>query len=163
MGWKAVYENGEGEEGEESSQKIPPMEKGQRFPVIKLSVTKGQTKPPAAFTEATLLSAMENPIPFLKENNPKEAAILKETGGLGTVATRADIIEKLFTGFLIEKKGNELAYDSKGAPAVKTGSERFEKTGADLQTGKESFPVWPKGNWTGGCSWEKSGNTQKNW
>lgn len=127
MGWRAVYENGEGEEGEESGQKIPSLEKGQRFPVIKLSVTKGQTKPPAAFTEATLLSAMENPIPFLKENRPKEAAILKETGGLGTVATRADIIEKLFSGFLIEKKGNELHTTAKARQLLKLVPEDLKK------------------------------------
>ncbi len=113
-GWKAVYE-----EPEEEISNLPPVQEGDRIPVIKLSVTKGQTKPPAAFTEATLLSAMENPIPFLKENNPKKAAILKETGGLGTVATRADIIEKLFSGFLIEKKGNEIYTTAKARQLLK--------------------------------------------
>ena len=39
---------------------------------------------------------------------------LNETGGLGTVATRADIIEKLFNSFMIEKRGQEIHLTSKG-------------------------------------------------
>lgn len=126
MGWKIVYKDKEGDE-EEPVQKLPPLEKGQRVPVVQIRVTKGQTKPPAAFTEATLLSAMENPVPFLQENNPKEAAILKKTGGLGTVATRADIIEKLFSSFLIEKRGNEIHTTAKARQLLKLVPEDLRK------------------------------------
>lgn len=61
------------------------------------SLTNGKTKPPARFTEATLLGAMENPVHFMESHDKKAAKTLGETGGLGTVATRADIIEKLLT------------------------------------------------------------------
>ncbi len=60
------------------------------------------------FTEATLLAAMENPVHYMESHDKKAAKTLGETGGLGTVATRADIIEKLFNSFMMEKRGNEI-------------------------------------------------------
>lgn len=61
-----------------------------------ISVTEGRTKPPAPFNEATLLSAMENPVAYMESRDKELARTLGETGGLGTVATRADIIENCF-------------------------------------------------------------------
>ena len=57
---------------------------------------------------------MENPVKYLKHKDKDVVKTLGETGGLGTVATRADIIEKLFNSFLMEKKGNEIHITSKG-------------------------------------------------
>lgn len=89
------------------------MSIGDSIRVESVNIKKGETKPPARFTEATLLSAMESPHKYI--NVSKEAAkTLGETGGLGTVATRADIIEKLFNSFVIEKKGKEIIPTSKG-------------------------------------------------
>ena len=51
---------------------------------------------------------MENPVQYMEQKDQKAAKTLKETGGLGTVATRADIIDKLFSNFFLEKKGNEI-------------------------------------------------------
>ena len=51
---------------------------------------------------------MENPIQFTNSSSKQINTTLKNTGGLGTVATRADIIEKLFNTFLIEKHGNDI-------------------------------------------------------
>ena len=60
---------------------------------------------------------MENPHKHI--NVGKDAAkTLGETGGLGTVATRADIIEKLFNSFVIEKKGKEILPTSKGKQLI---------------------------------------------
>ncbi|MBR0411569.1 MAG: DNA topoisomerase III [Eubacterium sp.] len=70
----------------------------------RLTATEGKTKPPARFTEGTLLAAMENPVRYMTDKDAAAARTLKETGGLGTVATRADIIDKLFSSYLIEKK-----------------------------------------------------------
>ena len=61
-----------------------------------------------------------------------------ETGGLGTVATRADIIEKLFHAFLMEKKGNEIYLTSKAKQLLKPVPERSEGTGTDSQLGDEA-------------------------
>lgn len=57
---------------------------------------------------------MENPAKYMETTDKALAQTLKETGGLGTVATRADIIEKLFNSFLIERRGQEIHITSKG-------------------------------------------------
>ncbi|WP_373820980.1 DNA topoisomerase, partial [Jeotgalibaca porci] len=87
---------------------------GMTLAIDYVNETTGQTKPPAPFTEATLLSAMENPTSYMEASNKKLAQTLKETGGLGTVATRADIIDKLFNSFMIEKRGNNIHTTGKG-------------------------------------------------
>lgn len=93
---------------------VKALEKGASLPVSKLAVTEGKTKPPAYFTEGTLIAAMENPVKYLRRKDKNIIRTLGETGGLGTVATRADIIEKLFNSFLMEKRGNEIHITSKG-------------------------------------------------
>ena len=90
------------------------MKKGDVFKIERTNITSGKTQPPKRFTEATLLSAMENPVKYMESKDAKERKTIGETGGLGTVATRADIIEKLFNSFLIEKKDNEILITSKG-------------------------------------------------
>ena len=119
-GWREVYESGytDGEEEEEqtafSQISLPDLKKGETLPVTALTITEGKTKPPAYFTEGTLIAAMENPVKYLRHKDQDVVKTLGETGGLGTVATRADIIEKLFNSFLMEKKGNEIHITSKG-------------------------------------------------
>lgn len=116
-GWKEVYSNRfEDEETNEDvkEQLLPRLEKGQELIVNLISQTSGQTKPPARFNEATLLSAMENPTKYMNTQDKQLADTLKSTGGLGTVATRADIIDKLFNSFLIEKRGKDIHITSKG-------------------------------------------------
>ncbi|MCQ6281120.1 DNA topoisomerase III [Bacillus sp. EB600] len=116
-GWKEVYENHYEDDDAADDLKeqiLPRIEKGDSLPVTLIAQTSGQTKPPARFTEATLLSAMENPVKYMESQNKQLADTLKSTGGLGTVATRADIIEKLFNSFLIEKRGKDIHITSKG-------------------------------------------------
>src|SRR5690606_3620502 len=76
--------------------------------------TSGKTKPPALLNEGTLLSAMENPTKYMETKNKELVKIIGETGGIGTVATRADIIEKLFKTFLIENRGKDITITGKG-------------------------------------------------
>jgi len=117
-GWKEVYQNRFDDEestDDVKEQLLPRLEQGQVLKTKLIAQTSGQTKPPARFTEATLLSAMENPTKYMETNDKKLVDTLKSTGGLGTVATRADIIEKLFNSFLIEKRGGKEIYiTSKG-------------------------------------------------
>jgi DNA topoisomerase III len=120
-GWKSLYDKDYSEEDvnddELKEQVIPKLSKGDLIKVNKIDLIKGETKPPARFNEGTLLSAMENPQKYVNVN--KEAAkTLNETGGLGTVATRADIIEKLFNSFVIEKRGKEIIPTSKGKQLI---------------------------------------------
>ncbi|GAA0806837.1 DNA topoisomerase III [Faecalicatena orotica] len=119
-GWREVYESGyedpDDDDAEDSfvKQTLPEVKKGDTLDVTSLTVTEGKTKPPAYFTEGTLISAMENPVKYMERKDKTLIRTLGETGGLGTVATRADIIEKLFNSFLMEKKGNEIHITSKG-------------------------------------------------
>ena len=117
-GWKEVYENrfeDDDATDEVKEQLLPRIEKGDTLTIKLIMQTSGQTKPPARFNEATLLSAMENPTKYMDTQNKQLADTLKSTGGLGTVATRADIIDKLFNSFLIEKRGGKDIYiTSKG-------------------------------------------------
>lgn len=135
-GWKAVYENdtlqSEEDDADEpvsfhTTQTLPELKKGQTLSIDRTTLTSGKTKPPARFTEATLLSAMENPIKYMQSQDAAARKTLGETGGLGTVATRADIIEKLFHTFLIEKKGQEILITSKGKQLLELVPEDLKK------------------------------------
>lgn len=116
MGWKEVYGNYEDEEilDDMRSDALSEFINGKELNVSKISMTTGETKPPARFTEASLLSAMENPVKFMKNADKDLKKTIGETGGLGTVATRADIIDKLFNSFVIEKKDKFIYTTSKG-------------------------------------------------
>ena len=142
-GWQAVYrESGLGQElleedeGDEagnaakigpSAGQLPPLKKGDRLSGLRFGLTEGKTKPPAHFNEATLLSAMENPVAYMQSQDKEMAKTLHETGGLGTVATRADIIEKLFSSFLLEKKGKDIFLTSKAKQLLSLVPEDLKK------------------------------------
>ncbi|PGC21521.1 DNA topoisomerase III [Bacillus wiedmannii] len=116
-GWKEVYENRFEDDDvtdDVKEQLLPHIEKGDTLAIKLIMQTSGQTKAPARFNEATLLSAMENPTKYMDTQNKQLADTLKSTGGLGTVATRADIIDKLFNSFLLEKRGKDIHITSKG-------------------------------------------------
>lgn len=129
-GWKSVYNKDtdmDDEEGKNSGQVLPAVNAGERVAPLQLIVKEDKTKPPARFNEASLLSAMENPTSFLEKKDSKMAAALGETGGLGTVATRADIIEKLFKSFLMEKRGNDIYPTSKGKQLLELVPQDLQK------------------------------------
>ena len=129
MGWKAVYENQSEDEEEEElkRQNLPVMQKGQEFSISNIRLTEGKTKPPARFTEGTLIAAMENPVRYMESGNKEMAKTLGATGGLGTVATRADIIEKLFSSFLLEKKGEDIYTTAKARQLLELVPEDLRK------------------------------------
>ena len=130
-GWKEVYEaSAEEDDTEENTlkdQTPPSMKQGEKYPIDRINLTTGKTKPPAYFNEATLLSAMENPVKYMESHDAKAAKTLGETGGLGTVATRADIIEKLFNSFLMEKRGQEIHITSKAKQLLELVPEDLKK------------------------------------
>ena len=135
LGWKEVYEDGADDDLEDEAddekklkdQRLPEMKTGTRLKILKTSLNTGKTKPPARFTEATLLAAMENPVKFMETRDKEAVKTLGETGGLGTVATRADIIEKLFHSFMMEKKGNEIHITSKAKQLLELVPEDLKK------------------------------------
>ena len=89
------------DEAEPEDAALPQLSEGQAFSGLQADVTDHYTKPPAAFTEDTLLSAMEH---AGAEDTPEDA----ERKGLGTTATRAGIIEKLISAGFMERKGRKL-------------------------------------------------------
>lgn len=120
LGWKAVYssdysfDDEDTADAQEWKQILPKMKYSDEFICKNTFVKSGKTKPPARYTEATLLSAMENPSRFVNDKNMKEYL----GGGLGTPATRADIIEKLYSSFYVEKQGNSMVPTSKGVQLI---------------------------------------------
>lgn len=135
----------EGFAAEIMTDSIPDFSKGDKILFSDGKIIEGKTKPPLPFTEATLLAAMENPVKYMDSTDQKLKKTLGETGGLGTVATRADIIEKLFHSFMIEKRDQYIHLTSKGrqvlelAPQGLTSPEltaRWEQELADIAKGK---------------------------
>ena len=117
QGWKEIYDQQiEDEDGKEDivEQLLPSITKGEILTITNASLTIGETKPPAPFNEGTLLSAMENPVKYMSNESEALKKTIGETGGLGTVATRADVIEKLFNSFVIEKNGKNIFITAKG-------------------------------------------------
>ncbi|HPD00077.1 MAG TPA: DNA topoisomerase III [Acetivibrio sp.] len=119
LGWKAVYQgqpDSDDQDPEERDQVLPDIKKGADLCIGSVKAVNRKTKPPARYTEATLLSAMENPGKFVGDRELRE--ILDNVSGLGTPATRADIIEKLFDSFYMERNGKEIIPTSKGMQLI---------------------------------------------
>ena len=105
-GWREIERlsraaSGEQDEDAEPEAVLPPLAEGQTFDNPAAEISERYTQPPKAFTEDTLLSAMES---AGKEDTPEDA----ERKGLGTTATRAGIIEKLISAGFAERKGKKL-------------------------------------------------------
>ena len=118
-GWKAAYGSlieSDDEDDSEKDQSLPPVRQGDRIKISAAKAIAGKTKPPARYNEATLLTAMENPARTMENKELRE--VIETTSGLGTPATRAEIIEKLFSSFYAERRGKEIVPTSKGIQLV---------------------------------------------
>ena len=149
LGWKAVQKGKEAEaEKEEYGDEqvlssLPNLAKGEILPLVDTEITEHKTKPKPLYTEATLLSAMENAGKDVKEDDKRK--VMAECG-IGTPATRANIIETLILRDYIRRdkktiipteKGlavYEIVKDKKIANAEMTGS--WELTLAAIEAGK---------------------------
>ncbi|MEC0329286.1 DNA topoisomerase 3 [Paenibacillus macerans] len=103
-GWRAVYDGEAIDEDEDDREEdggaaLPELSQGETVTVARCRVTPGRTQPPKRYTEAALLTQMEK-------------------HGLGTPATRADIIEKLVSSDTIERQGNFLHPTGKGKQLI---------------------------------------------
>ncbi|UXR73599.1 DNA topoisomerase III [Staphylococcus sp. IVB6238] len=94
--------------------KTVAFEKGSHLKIKDATIHAHQTTPPPYFNEGTLLKAMERPDKFFELKDKKSAQTLKVTGGIGTVATRADIIDKLYSMNAIENQNGSIKVTSKG-------------------------------------------------
>jgi len=111
LGWKYLYDNDATEGKKAKEESLPSLNMGDSLKNKGVKVEEKQTKPPALYNEATLLSAMENAGRFVEDEELKEQ--LKE-GGLGTPATRAGIIERLIKVGYIKREKKNLIPTEKG-------------------------------------------------
>ncbi len=115
MGWRAVTSSSLSKEKKDDDdlpvQNLTRQKKGEQKQVKNCKLKKSRTQPPPRYTEATLLTAMESPGKFIEDEELRESI---KQGGLGTPATRAEIIEKLLNTYYIERHGKELVPTSKG-------------------------------------------------
>jgi DNA topoisomerase-3 len=100
-GWLAVY----GKSAQEENATLPAITQGEKVKTLATKVVAEQTRPPARYSEATLLSAMEGAGKLVEDEDLREAM---EAKGLGTPATRASIIEGLIYEKYVERLGREL-------------------------------------------------------
>jgi DNA topoisomerase-3 len=147
-GWRGVYgveadANGKTKEDDPESAELPPLEKGQEVKVVSAESEAKETRPPARYTEATLLSAMETAGKLIDDEELRDA--MKERG-LGTPATRAETIETLIRREYIERVGKDLAPTPKGLQVITMLEENkltspeltgdWEKRLGDIEHGK---------------------------
>ncbi|KAF5051090.1 DNA topoisomerase 3 [anaerobic digester metagenome] len=130
---KIVPAKGKKEKGNED-QKLPPLLEGELHKIAEAKVLKKKTNPPKAYTESSLLSAMENAGRFVEDETLKEQ--MKDSG-LGTPATRAAIIERLISVGYITRKGKNLIPTEKGMQLIQVVPEELR---SPQTTGK-----WEKG------------------
>lgn len=147
-GWRRVGRDLDVEEAEAElniCRGFEKAEKGMKLDINRVEMTEGITKPPSYLTEASLLSAMEHPAKYMNQKDDALAKTLGETGGLGTVATRADIIEKLINTGMIEKRDKYLHLTSKGRQVLELAPKelrspeltaQWEQKLADIAAGK---------------------------
>ncbi|MFS0863200.1 DNA topoisomerase III [Fredinandcohnia sp. 179-A 10B2 NHS] len=114
LGWKEVITTNDEEDDQNDSQIPASIKPGMNLTINSINEISRETQPPKFFNEGTLLSAMENPAKYMAGESKELIDTIGKTGGLGTVATRADIIEKLFNSFLIEKRGQDIHITNKG-------------------------------------------------
>jgi len=106
IGWKCLFKQSLKNNDKEGEQQLPVLTKGEQLHCQQGELLEKQTQPPKAFTDATLLGAMTGINRFVQDKSLK--AILKDTDGLGTEATRAGIIELLFKRGFLKREGKQI-------------------------------------------------------
>jgi DNA topoisomerase-3 len=113
-GWKVAYQEPEADTGSDhgkagvstaEAQALPALQAGDSVLVQEVASIQRQTKPPQPYTEGTLIQDMKSIAKLVQ--NPKLKAILKDNAGIGTEATRANIIETLLQRKLLERVGKK--------------------------------------------------------
>ena len=115
VGWRAVMQPDSDKSGE-AEPTLPAMRAGDSVTVTDSRVDHRTTKPPGRYTDGTLIAAMSSVHKLVSD--PKIKARLKETSGLGTEATRANILETLVKREFIERKGKQIISTPRGRALV---------------------------------------------
>ncbi len=123
IGWRDVYDQqdevdkeGEDENGEHIMQVLPSMAQGDAVNCADVTRKDARTKPPARFTEGTLIRAMENIHKLVAD--PEHRKMLREGDGIGTSATRASIISELKRREFLAVKGKQVISTTLGRSVI---------------------------------------------
>lgn len=157
-GWRVLYprrqqaeKTSEPGEDEENDQSLPDIKKGESRQITDTTLFTRKTKPPAAYTESTLLQAMETAGKLVESEELRDA--MKDSG-LGTPATRADIIEKLIKVEYMLRDKKKLVPTPKGIQLVTLAAPEitspeltgnWEKRLADISRSKDDDTDFMKG------------------
>jgi DNA topoisomerase-3 len=149
-GWRGVFNEKE-ETDESESGNLPEVSQDETLPILKSELLEKQTKPKPLHTEASLLAAMESA--GKEVENEAERAAMKESG-IGTPATRAAIIETLFTRNYIVREKKSLIPTEKGLTVYETVKDKriadvaltgsWENTLAQIESGGMQLETFKK-------------------
>jgi DNA topoisomerase-3 len=119
-GWRGVYgieadDRANGQDEDAEGGELPRLEEGMAIRCVEAVSESKETKPPPRYTEATLLSAMETAGKLVEDEELREAM---KDNGLGTPATRAEVIETLIRREYIERAAKDLLPTPKGLQVV---------------------------------------------
>lgn len=131
-GWQAVYGRKPGSTGKED---LVPVQTNEQALVDRIDVKNSMTKPPARYTEATLLAAMEGAGKLVNDDELREAMSER---GLGTPATRASIIEGLISQEYIAREGRDLLATRRGIELI----ELLKRVGLETLTSPSMTGEW---------------------
>ena len=134
LGWRAIehampQEDRDDDDDEDPAGNIIPANLTiAPVPQGGATLSEGKTKPPKPFTDATLLAAMEHASRWVEDKDLKVALDDDEShsGGIGTPATRADVIEKLIRTGYVERKGKQLRSTEQGQSLIDVVSPRLK-------------------------------------
>ncbi|MCS4309313.1 DNA topoisomerase-3 [Rheinheimera pacifica] len=123
-GWKQLYRSAANQETSQKNQpdnelilhSLPQLHKGQQLHCYGAQLLEKHTQPPQPFTDATLLAAMTGISRYVSD--PAIKAVLRETDGLGTEATRAGIIELLFKRGFLQRQGKQIRATDTGKALI---------------------------------------------
>ena len=116
QGWKVLFEKESSDKDDDAQDKMPPVKTGEKVKISDTQINKKKTAPPPKFTEASLLDEMKTLSDFFKTVEDEQTKkVLRATQGLGTEATRAAVIERLFkVGYIEKNKKHQLSATEKG-------------------------------------------------
>ncbi|EOW8879057.1 DNA topoisomerase III [Escherichia coli] len=119
-GWRDVYETADEDDEKDAeeggNQRLPAMKRNDSVTCVQATRKDAKTKPPARFTEGTLIRAMENIHKYVTD--PEHKKLLRDGDGIGTSATRASIISELKRREFLEVKGKHIVSTTLGRSMI---------------------------------------------
>ncbi|MBU0801310.1 MAG: DNA topoisomerase III, partial [Alphaproteobacteria bacterium] len=151
-GWKDVFQEIEEEtdsDNDDADQVLPSLTKGDQVKCHGAKRKDAKTKPPARFSEGTLIKAMENIHKYVTD--PEHKKMLRDGDGIGTSATRSSIVEELKKREFLEQKGKFIVSSTLGRSVISALPEivrspvltaLYERTLKSIETGQSTLDAF---------------------